>query len=254
MIGRARSTLMAIDMVEDGEHRVGDHVWTLDGEDVPSVVEHPMLAVWQPSGEGGVGVQFDGVEGPFVVVWRSGSGVDLHAGQDRDRRLGQPGSVGDTVVDAARRPCRERRPARSGWRCRAIGGSLTCDGRFSHSASNCGYRSRMTPGLRRGSSIIASAAASSPASGNGMPSTSGSMSANHTTPWGKVCANARTSGPPKEWPTSTYGPMMPAWRSASRRSETISRVVREPGAGLLQPLPARSYSTHVVRCAHRSGW
>src|SRR6266404_2020788 len=59
--------------------------------------------------------------------------------------------------------------------------------------------------------------------------------------------------PPKECPTSTYGPGMGPALSAACRSSTTSERICGRGPGSLKPLPARSKAQTRVFCAI-TGW
>lgn len=54
-------------------------------------------------------------------------------------------------------------------------------------------------------------------------------------------ANVTASAPPKEWPTTTYGPGSPAVANNSWRSEAWVVNVTISDAGSLLPVPGRSY-------------
>src|SRR5689334_25049317 len=58
---------------------------------------------------------------------------------------------------------------------------------------------------------------------------------------GYVDVNVRTSHPPYEWPTMTYGGFSPALSRSKWSSYTCCRIVRGCGPMSLQPSPARSY-------------
>src|SRR5258708_15020373 len=97
-------------------------------------------------------------------------------------------------------------------------------------------------------------AASFLASGGKRSSWSGCEESTNTMPTtseGYWLANIRTSLPPRECPTNTNGPAIPASCSRVCSSSAITFVVRGLGLGSLHPSPARSYEHTRVYCAAR---
>src|SRR5260370_7025757 len=97
-------TLVAGDPVEDVEHRSNDHIWALGVEEVPSILQHSMLALRHGADEGSVCRKLDLVEGVHLFIGPLRRGVDLHTGQNYDTDIAQRRPAGDFLSDASPLP------------------------------------------------------------------------------------------------------------------------------------------------------